>query len=62
MCMICMGEVKEGARPNNCNHEFCMECLKQWSIQTNLCPLCRKEFRAILFVKNGRKASSVAKK
>ena len=31
-----------------CKHLFCIECIKDWAAVTNSCPLCKKEFFAIL--------------
>jgi len=30
-----------------CSHTFCMDCIKEWSRNTNLCPVCKKEFEEI---------------
>ena len=27
----------------NCNHDFCEECISQWCIKKNSCPMCRSE-------------------
>uniref|UniRef100_A0A0G4F6F4 RING-type domain-containing protein n=1 Tax=Chromera velia CCMP2878 TaxID=1169474 RepID=A0A0G4F6F4_9ALVE len=51
-CAICFAgvrEMKAEARPENCRHNFCLDCLKGWAQHCNLCPLCRKEFFAILW-------------
>ena len=38
-CCICME-----SRPNlilNCAHNFCENCIKEWKISSNTCPICR---------------------
>ena len=38
-CCICME-----TRPNlilNCTHSFCENCMKEWNITSNTCPICR---------------------
>lgn len=34
----------------NCQHAYCLECIKDWSQVCNLCPLCKKEFIDILHI------------
>ena len=47
-CTICLEEVTNKAILNNCCHEYCYDCIKQWSDSSNLCPLCKKSFTYIL--------------
>lgn len=56
-CSICCDQMKEEtkSRPNNCKHEFCFDCIRTWSQKTNICPLCKGEFRSIIRIKSGDK-------
>eukprot|EP01080_Neovahlkampfia_damariscottae_P000991 gene991-9897_t len=46
-CTICMEKINELATINGCEHQFCFDCIKQWSTKSNTCPLCRKRFTKI---------------
>lgn len=48
-CAICISEVtdEEPATINGCDHEFCFDCIKQWSSTENSCPLCKARFTEI---------------
>ena len=37
----------------NCEHVFCFDCIHNWSLETNACPICRNPFRMIKKVGNG---------
>lgn len=37
----------EVGRLPTCRHVFCFMCIQGWSQVTNLCPLCKKEFKKI---------------
>ncbi len=39
---------------DNCVHQFCYPCIKEWSKVTNLCPLCKKEFHEIKNYEKGK--------
>lgn len=54
MCSICLVELLQQATctPNSCDHQFCLECLKEWSKQQTNCPLCRKMFTRIKILKD----------
>jgi hypothetical protein len=43
MCVICNDDNKCNIKIN-CNHSYHKSCLKEWSKQSKLCPLCRKKF------------------
>lgn len=45
-CMICMDEFKdqEKVKQIKCGHIFHKECLVQWILNQNNCPICNKEF------------------
>jgi len=40
---------------NNCKHEFCKECIQQWSNSTNVCPLCKEEFQKLIYYDTNNK-------
>ena len=43
-CPICLDETeKEGYQTNKCHHEFCKDCLIQWTNDHKSCPLCKTE-------------------
>ncbi|XP_022845165.1 probable E3 ubiquitin-protein ligase RHG1A isoform X2 [Olea europaea var. sylvestris] len=42
-CCICQEEYKDGEDLGTleCNHDFHVECIKQWLMHKNLCPICK---------------------
>ena len=41
-CPICMNSSEKKIKINNCNHEFCENCIKTWLLKNSItCPLCR---------------------
>ena len=42
-CVICLELFTEGKEIVTlpCKHEFCIECIKQWSKENAICPMCR---------------------
>ncbi|KAL4509229.1 hypothetical protein ABPG72_018160 [Tetrahymena utriculariae] len=47
-CAICLGIPEDSIYGVvKCQHEFCIDCILQWSEVTNLCPMCRAEFSKI---------------
>jgi Ring finger domain len=42
VCTICLGSFQKGMRVGSlsCDHKFHVECLKDWLIRRNNCPLC----------------------
>ncbi|XP_033826004.1 PHD and RING finger domain-containing protein 1-like [Periophthalmus magnuspinnatus] len=48
-CYICLGPFEEQAVGSleNCQHEFCLECIVQWSKTANTCPVDRTTFTII---------------
>ncbi|GIX65570.1 PHD-finger domain-containing protein [Babesia caballi] len=49
-CVICseaLAELSEVGVPINCLHIFCYTCIKEWSNRTNVCPICKVEFREL---------------
>lgn len=49
-CPICLLKLskQEVATPENCIHNFCFECLQEWSKNVSTCPIDRKEFKVML--------------
>ncbi|XP_030767637.1 PHD and RING finger domain-containing protein 1 isoform X2 [Sitophilus oryzae] len=52
-CPICLlsFRLQEIGIPENCEHNFCLECIQEWSKNMNTCPVDRKEYNLII-VKN----------
>ena len=50
-CTICIESISRASRAtiNCCEHEFCLDCIKEWSKIKNECPLCKKIFNQIKF-------------
>ncbi|CAH2043177.1 unnamed protein product [Thlaspi arvense] len=44
-CVICLCELKynDDASKLGCGHDFHFECIKNWLMVKNLCPLCKQE-------------------
>lgn len=44
-CSICLGSLVDGERVGalHCNHTFHVDCLKDWLLKRNVCPLCQAE-------------------
>jgi hypothetical protein len=59
-CAICISQVCDcPAAINGCDHQFCFDCIKQWSTTENSCPLCKARFTEI---QQGRKKTKVAQR
>ena len=41
-CSICYDTGSDFT--TNCEHNFCNECITNWLLTNNSCPICRKEF------------------
>ena len=54
-CVICCGIIKELAYPDECDHNFCKNCLIEWSQRSAKCPMCKKNYNNIFFYENGIK-------
>lgn len=48
ICPICLSSLINPARPNECFHFFCYNCLYIWSKDSNSCPYCRVKFKYIV--------------
>ena len=42
LCSICYDSTIDYT--TDCNHDFCNQCITNWLLSNNNCPLCRKEF------------------
>ena len=47
ICSICLSPTSKMGKPNNCNHKFCLKCIRRWSKIENTCPLCKGRFKSI---------------
>lgn len=48
-CPICLGNITDKSMANSCHHCFCLVCLKEWSKQKAVCPLCKERFTKIIY-------------
>ncbi len=61
-CPICIEGINNLANLDNCNHYFCKNCIMLWSKKTNLCPMCKKEFKKIIYYEKGKPKEYKVKK
>ena len=54
-CIICTCIIKELANPDGCNHDFCKNCLIEWSQRSSKCPMCKTLYNNIFYYDNGIK-------
>lgn len=47
-CAICLGAFVNKCMPDICLHQFCFNCLLQWSKVKAVCPLCKRAFVSII--------------
>jgi len=47
-CAICLSKPVNPSCTDVCAHKFCFVCLKEWSQQRAVCPLCKTKFKVIL--------------
>ena len=47
-CPICKTMCSGRALTHPCGHQFCFDCLNQWSAEHNSCPVCRQTYHKIL--------------
>ncbi|XP_054160047.1 uncharacterized protein LOC128958255 [Oppia nitens] len=47
-CPICLQPVSNRSLTDTCLHEFCYECIHEWSADHNRCPVCRLSYRNII--------------
>ena len=46
-CNICTEILTEAKAVLDCDHFFCLACIKKWAEIENTCPLCKKRFSCI---------------
>lgn len=47
-CVICLGKLQNKSFTDSCLHQFCFQCLLQWSKVKPECPLCKQPFKSII--------------
>ncbi|CDW73563.1 phd-finger family expressed [Stylonychia lemnae] len=53
--------MQEKAKPNNCLHEYCSQCILAWTKLSNLCPLCKIEITELQLIDNEGKIQEIIK-
>lgn len=48
MCSICLESIKQRTVIDPCMHEFCQECITEWTKLKNTCPACRAVGKKLL--------------
>ncbi|XP_004930051.1 E3 ubiquitin-protein ligase Topors [Bombyx mori] len=48
-CAICLGTCKNKSFTDSCLHQFCFNCLVTWSKVKAECPLCKQNFKSIIY-------------
>jgi len=61
-CTICLDILKNKSHLDNCEHEFCKDCIDQWAMLSNECPLCKVEFKKIIYWDSDNKQVKKVKK
>ena len=54
--VTCLFKLKDevGTPDGGCDHEFCVECIKEWAKNVPTCPLDREPFSNVIVKVNGR--------
>lgn len=48
-CCICLEEMRDKTKPEECRHVFCRTCITAWTKTfSNLCPLCKVEIKWLM--------------
>jgi len=47
-CPVCLYRIQQRAYTDSCLHEFCFPCIREWSLNHNQCPICRRRYTNIL--------------
>ncbi|KAL4235668.1 hypothetical protein ACF0H5_004063 [Mactra antiquata] len=47
-CAICLGKLENKSFTDSCFHQFCFDCLVEWSKVKAECPLCKQPFKSIV--------------
>lgn len=50
ICPICYEQIKNKCFIEDCNHQFCKECIIIWRKTKDNCPLCRAKINNIISV------------
>jgi hypothetical protein len=61
-CPICLESVKENSKLDICQHQFCKECIDHWSNLSNTCPVCKEEFKKIIYLQDDKTVEKSVKK
>ena len=61
-CTICLDLLTNKSGLDNCEHEFCKDCIDQWAILSSECPLCKVEFKKIISWESNNKLITKVKK
>ena len=50
-CNICLEEISKCSKAtlNECHHSFCYDCIIKWSKFSSECPICKDNFKLILY-------------
>mmetsp|Transcript_16352 Transcript_16352/g.27014 ORF Transcript_16352/g.27014 Transcript_16352/m.27014 type:complete len:196 (+) Transcript_16352:86-673(+) len=48
ICAICRSEPSGSAIKLPCDHQFCFDCIREWSNTKNSCPLCYVKFSQLV--------------
>ena len=48
-CPICLATIKNKALTDPCLHEFCFDCISEWSTNHSRCPICRQTYSNIRY-------------
>lgn len=54
-CVICCNIIEELANPDGCNHDFCKDCLFDWTQKSNKCPICKAIYNNVFIYDKGIK-------
>jgi len=61
-CTICFENIQEKAALDSCLHNFCFECIFQWSKMNNTCPLCKARFHKLTKAEPKKKQKKTEKR
>jgi Ring finger domain len=48
VCGICLESDISCDAKIPCSHTFCLQCILQWSLECNTCPLCKAKFNEVV--------------
>jgi hypothetical protein len=62
-CPICLEKIINLANLDSCVHDFCRSCIEKWAKDSsNNCPICKREFKKIIFYEKNKKLEKRIKK